>query len=166
MQRYITQLLEDLEKAKSHQPPPVDYALLYPDHPAADYGLDYIIEWENGEDWKMDDLFGIPAEVFPPESKLSEAEISALAQGIVSLWQSFNIDVHIPDERIPSRTIYQVLLNYWRTEPVQYVSQETIHLDLCEYDPETCIWGNDYCTCKEFIAEEMQEQEGKKYELY
>lgn len=162
MQRYVTQLLEDLEKAKDHQPPPVDYSILYPDHPAAEYGLDHIIEWEHAEEWKMDDLFGISAVAFPPESKLSEAEISALAQGIVSLWQSFNIYLHIPDKRIPARTIYQVLLNYWSDEPTQYVSQGMLHLDLCEYEPETCIWGVDYCTCKELIVDEM---EGKHNEI-
>lgn len=156
MQRYIIQLLEDLEKAKNNQPPPIDYALLYPDHPAAAYGLDHIIEWEHAESWKMDDLFGIAATCFPPENQLSELEVNALTEGILSLWQAFNIDVYIPDKRIPASIIYRVLLDYWRKESIQYVSRGTLHLDLCDYEPDNCIWGVDYCTCKEIIVDDME----------
>jgi hypothetical protein len=152
MEKYITQLLSDLKTAQSNQPEKVDYKLLYPDHPAAhpEYNdaLGHIIEWENAPDQKMDDLFGIKSDAFPPVEKLTRTQIKALIENILELWGSFNIAADLNEA--PVELVYKILINYWKTETVQYISEGTMHLEFCHYDVNDCQWGSEYCSCKEF----------------
>ena len=46
MKKYIEQLLADLAAATHNLPPTPNYKVLYPDHPAHDFGLEYIVAWE------------------------------------------------------------------------------------------------------------------------
>jgi hypothetical protein len=165
MQKYITQLLTDLKAAQKDKPEKVDYKLLHPDHPAAspEYKgyLDYIIEWETAPEWKMDDLFGIKGDAFPPLEKLNDEQINQLVDGILELWASFNIDAVILDDRISARMIYPVLVNHWKTETIQYISEGTLHLEFCHYVEESCPWGSEYCTCKELDIEPFDETNNK-----
>lgn len=153
MQKYINQLLEDLKAAHNNQPSQVDYKLLYPDHPAADPQyegtLDYIIEWENAPRWKMDDLFGISVEVFPPTEKLNETQ---LVQGIRQLWQAFNIYAEVPETKppIPISKMYKNLINYWKNEEIGYVSEGMTHIEFCSYEVSSCPWGEEFCQCKDY----------------
>ncbi|MGB1243216.1 MAG: hypothetical protein ACPG49_11885 [Chitinophagales bacterium] len=156
MQKYIKQLLQDLQAAHNNQPAKVDYKLLHPNHPAADPQyegiLDYIIEWENAPKWKMDDLFGISSNVFPPLDKLNEVQLQQLVEAIRQLWQAFNIYTEIPETNppIPSERIYQILLNYWRDKTIGYVSEGILHLEFCDYEVSRCPWGETHCQCKEY----------------
>jgi hypothetical protein len=154
MQTYITQLLSDLKEAQNNRPEKVDYSALYPNHPAAspeyDGVLDHIIEWETAPEWKMDDLFEINSAVFPPVERLNEAQTALLVGGILELWASFNICADILNDKIPVKTIYKVLVNYWKTEMVQYISEGTLHLEFCHYDENDCPWGYEFCSCKDF----------------
>lgn len=159
MKKYLNQLLSDLEAAKTKQPKKMDYKLLYPDHPATDpqYGgvMDYMIEWENAPEWEMDKLFGVKAEAFPPVEQLTEEETETLVVGILELWASFNIVMDLLDDGIPIKLIYKLLVNYWKTETVQYVSEGTLHLESCHYNINTCPWGIEYCSCKEFTDDDL-----------
>jgi hypothetical protein len=159
MQTYITQLLSDLEASQNNQPEKVDYKLLYPNHPAAspEYEgyMDYMIEWEKAPRWRFDDLFGIKSEVFPPVDKLTVEQMTALTDGILQLWASFNIGAVILDDKIPVETVYRVLVNYWKTETVRYVSEGTLNIEFCHYDENDCPWGYDFCTCKDFTDDDL-----------
>jgi hypothetical protein len=156
MQNYVSQLLSDMKAAEKNLPTNVDYSLLHPEHPAADAGLNFIIEYEMSPRHTMDDLFGIKAEQFPPEAKLTDEQIEQLTDAILQLWAAFNILADFPDV-VPLRTLYTVLLKRWTEETTQYVSEGHIHLEFCDYEPERCPWGNDYCTCKEFANESMKD---------
>lgn len=160
MQKYLTQLLNDLIDAGNHPPEKMDYKLLYPDHPAADPEyegvMDYMIEWEYAPEWKMDDLFGIEVERFPPADKLTEEQMTELVSYIIELWGDFNIQPHIPDTNPPSKVVYKVLLEYWKNKTVQYISEGWLHIEFCNYDETNCPWGYDYCTCKEIGITEKE----------
>lgn len=163
MEKYINQLLDDLKAAQSNERPNIDYALLYPDHPANDFpGLEYIIEWEKGESYSMEELFGIKAEAFPPVEKLTETQIKSLVEAMTELWLSFNIQ---PEEQshAPFSLIYQIFVNFWKTETVQYTNTGTLHIEFCHYDVENCPWGSEYCECKEYEQdfESMDEFEAR-----
>lgn len=152
MEKYITQLLTDLKAAQSNQPQKVDYKLLHPDHPAAapEYNdiLGHLIEWEHAPEQKMDDLFGVNVEGFPPIEKLTTTQTQQLVEGILELWASFNIAADL--QEAPIDLIYKVLINFWKTETVQYISEGTTHVEFCHYDVNDCQWGNEYCGCKDF----------------
>ncbi|GEM_PF-430356 len=156
MQSYITQLLHDLKAAQNNLPPPKDYALLYPNHPAAhpkyEGDLDYIIEWEMGDAQPMEELFGISPNALPPVEQLTNEQAESLCHAILELWQAFNILADFPDD-VPAKLLYRAFRNYWIEHPVSYTSTGRLHLEFCHYIPEQCPWGLEYCTCKDLIAE-------------
>jgi hypothetical protein len=156
MQNYISQLLTDMKAAEQNLPTNVDYSLLHPEHPAADYGLNFLVEYEMSPRHSMDDLFGIKAEQLPPDDKLTDEQVKQLTDAILELWAAYNIVADFP-EVVPLRTLYNVLKDYWTNETTQYVSEGRIHLEFCHYVPEECPWGSDYCTCKEFANEDAKE---------
>jgi len=158
MQPYINQLLQDLNAAQNNLPPPKDYALLYPNHPAADPQYDgelnYIIEWEMGDEQPMEELFGISADALPPVELLTDEQAGSLCDAILNLWQAFNILADFPD-KVPVKLLYRALRKYWIEEPVSYTSTGHLHLEFCHYEPEECPWDLKYCTCKD-LAEEWK----------
>jgi hypothetical protein len=149
MQKYVTQLLEDLAAAKGNLPPKPNVRVLYPDHPALDFGLDYIAEWECAPSVRMNDLFGIDAVVFPDANKLSDEQLSQLIEAILELWATFHFEAVIPDET-PLNLVYSALVKKWREDPVQYVSEGVSGLEFCHYEPTECPWGMEHCSCKDF----------------
>jgi hypothetical protein len=155
MENYINQLLEEMEIAKNNLPPKVNYALLYPNHPALIYGLDYVVEWEMAPDWKMEDLFGIKKEQLPVAEKLTEFEIEKLNKGILDLWFAFNTIVEDLDERIPQRDLYIAFRNSWEEKTIQYMPDNIYSLDFCEYSPEHCIWNSEFCPCKNLDVDDL-----------
>jgi hypothetical protein len=140
MQNYVNQLIQDLAAAKDNIPPPVNYALLYPDHPALDFGMDYIVEWEMAKEQSYADLFGIKAEQLPPDDRLTDEQIEQILNAINDLFYAYNIGTN-ENRSAPRRLFYN--------EPIQHVTEGMITIEFCNCDPEGCIWGEEYCTCKD-----------------
>jgi len=150
MQAYIDQLLADLRERHDKQPPPVDYRLLHPQYADVPEELRYVVEWENAPEQTFEELFGISAEAFPPAEQLSETQMEAIVEGVLSLWKGWRMYATVP-EKAPIASLYRVLTNYWREETICYVSEGDTHLEFCEYDTENCPWGSAHCTCKDFL---------------
>lgn len=169
MQAYLNHLLEDLANAKSKVPPPKDYSLLYPEHPAADPqydgDLDYIIALEMGEEYPMSELFEIERSALPPAEQLTDDQAETLCEAILDLWAAFNICADFP-ENIPPKLLYKVLRNRWHGQPVSYIPEGTLHLEFCHYEPTECPWGMELCTCKDIQFEHipMTEEEEAYFE--
>jgi hypothetical protein len=149
MEKYVNQLLGDLESAKGNRPPKPNVRVLYPDHPALDYGLDYIAEWECSPQIPMNELFGLDAEIFPDASRLNTTQIEQLVEAILDLWAFYNFGTYIPDGT-PMDLVYKALIDKWKNDPISYVSEGTVTLEFCGYEPDLCPWGMEHCTCKEF----------------
>jgi hypothetical protein len=151
MQKYVEQLLADFEASKLNLPKPLDYSLLYPDHPAANSDMAYVIEWENAPEQTMSELFDISWERLPPVEKLTEEQIVLLLNGMIELWETYSFlphDAHNDD--LPAHLRYKAMANYWQKATVCYSSEGVSDIfSLCEYHVETCIWGNEFCTCKD-----------------
>jgi hypothetical protein len=163
MQKYVDQLIEDLEKAKGNKPDKPNVNILYPDHPALDYGLDYIAEWECTPRIPMAELTGLDQDNFPPADKLTETQMEAICDKILQVWQEFNLYADFP-EGLPAITKYQLLRKRWG-EDVQYISEGNCHLEFCEYDHQNCPFGIDYCQCKDldhFDMDNMTPQDEKE----
>lgn len=152
MKKYIEQLLNDLEAAKKKKPAKPNIKALYPDHPALDYGLDYIAEWEMAPQVLMAELFGIAANQFPPAEKLTGKQMVLLVDKILELWFVFNFDTIIPDG-VPIEIVYSAIIKRWKEEPVTYISEGHCTLEFCYYVVKKCPWGIDYCTCKDIEEE-------------
>ena len=160
MQKYVNQLIADLKAAKNNIPEKPNVRVLYPDHPALEYGLDYIAEWECAPAVSMNDLFGIDAVVFPDAAKLSVEEMEALTDAILELWGAFNFAADFPDE-VPIHLAYTALVKKWREGMVHYASEGVGHLEFCDYEPSRCPWGMEHCSCKEFADDDMDMEKYK-----
>jgi len=148
MEKYIQQLLQDIENAKLNKPDKPDVALLYPDHPALEYGLDHIAEWESAPFQPMEKLMGIETDWFPPEEKLTDDMISQLYKKFLELWEVFNFYPDFPD-KLPERIRYSFLVKELKEE-VQYISEGMMHIGFCHYDPDDCPFDKAYCHCTDY----------------
>lgn len=147
MQKYVTQLLEDLENAKLHEPPSYNVKIMHPDEPALDYGLTGVAEFLHSPMYVMEDIFEIKTEWYPPIEKLTEEEVKSLVQKTIELWSAFNFYPSFPSD-LPTHIQYTMLVNRMKEES-QYVSDGFIGIEFCHYDVEECPFGPDYCQCKE-----------------
>ena len=165
MKKYTAQLVADLKSAEKNIPPTPNYKVLYPDHPAHDYDLEHIVAWECTPFQSMSELFGIESDAFPPDNKLTDRQVSALTKGIRSLWLAFGSDVSVP-KGTPKRKLYNVLIDAWRNEPMQYIPNDGgfSTFEFCNTDPETCKWG-EYCGCIELAKQWEKDYEdfNKRY---
>ena len=159
MKKYIEQLLADLAAATQNLPPTPNYKVLYPDHPAHDFDLEYIVAWECAPLEPMSDIYGIAADAFPSEDKLTDEQVAEVSNAILLLWHTYNHDVVIP-EVVPYRLLYKILVDAWQNHETQFLPPGMGHstTDFCTYYPETCPWG-EYCTCIEMTAEFEKEHE-------
>jgi hypothetical protein len=152
MQTYINQLVEDLnEKAQTKIEAP-DYKLLNPDHPAIDYGLDYMVAWECAPDLSYSEVFGIANEAFPPMEKLNEQQAEQVVEAITNLLKANNIYLSLPKRLPPQTILYRELRKEWQEGTIRILSNDDggmSGIEFCHYNGETCPWGMDFCTCKE-----------------
>jgi hypothetical protein len=147
MEKYITQLLADLEKAKDHLPPDYDVQIMNPDDPALEYGLIGVAEYLNSPYYPLENILGIKAEWFPPANKLNVPQIKALVTKLTALWSAFNYHADFP-KKLPVDIRYRLMVEKLKEE-TQYVSDGFIGFEFCHYEPEECPFGKEYCSCKD-----------------
>lgn len=150
MEKYINQLLADLEAAKQNVPPPINYEILYPHHPAIAFDLPHLVAFDLSG-IPLPQLLGISLEQLPPVENLTNEQAEKLVAGILDLWKAFNIVADFPNSNIPIQLIYKVLREKWITTEIQYMPVGTWHVEFCSYDPTECHWGSEYCTCKDLL---------------
>ena len=140
MQRYITQLIEDMRESTKNLPPKPDY-----EH---DWGpeLDYVIEWENNPAKTMGEWFGMKKEQFPPVAKLDESQIALMNKAFLELWVAYNFYPDFPDD-FPEDRKY-ILFRRYISENIVWVSEGDTIVDFCTGDPCECEL-KEYCPCRD-----------------
>jgi hypothetical protein len=141
MERYVTQLVEQLEEVKSRKPE------MRKMHRSKDMNeLEEMIDLEMSmqKEYILEDIFGIPQQYFPPVEKLTDEQMEQSVIAILDLWREFHYAVDMP-ENIQIRHIYQELVSKWKESlPLIRTSNETIHIVLSEPDSAECAWPNPY----------------------
>ena len=150
MQKYIDQLIEDLEKAA--QNPPKASFIEPPPHIEDD---PVISELALVPFKTIEELTGIKQEVFPEIDDLQGDQWKRVNEAILKVFDSLNIELVDAPPGIPPEWLYEVLTTNWQHE-VQYLPSSGMDLELCTGDPMTCPYG-DFCDC----GEEWQEEEDK-----
>ena len=140
MQKYLTQLLEDLEAA-ANNPPQATYIEI-PPHleslpDAAELAL---VPFKPISEWT-----GIDQKVFPEMIQLSANQMEKLNQAIFRVLESIHVEIIDLPEEIPPERLYDVITWCW-DEPVQYLPSTGFDLELCIGDPQTCPYG-ELCDC-------------------
>jgi hypothetical protein len=103
----------------------------------------------------MFDEFGFEKEQFPPVEKLKDDELDMLFQAMLRLWEAYNFSPYYPDD-VPIRIIYPLMVEKM-SEPVVFLDRGHFTIEFCHYDPKECPFGLDFCTCKEFLEKEEEE---------
>jgi hypothetical protein len=133
MERYIIQLIEDLQAAHSLQ-----------------VSSDYTSLNRIGT---MEKFFGINRSVFPPAEMLSETQLVALSDAIIALLDAHRYIVHVAMmEGVPKNVLYQRLIRIW-TKDTYYCTSGLMGLDSCDPDPGTCGL-KEWCRCTWFECDD------------
>jgi hypothetical protein len=145
MQKYINQLIEDIQYAKANIQKPWIV-------PEGGYEFD---EWLSEEEDKkqapvrnVEDWSGIKKEQLPPEDRLTDEQVEALFKALDKLLSEFNCHfvVHF---HVPFREQYKTMRAMWQQDHA-WMAWHYNFFDLCEDGQEhgTCALGEDFCQCK------------------
>ncbi|MDR2673482.1 MAG: hypothetical protein LBC18_01065 [Opitutaceae bacterium] len=131
MKNYVSQLVEKLRAARALVITP-PYVELEPEFDIPEIrGAE---EFLAGPQDNFEGYFKIRRAEFPPDDRLTAAQIKTLANEMLSLLAAHNFAADLPDDITP-RDAYNALLRRWDGEPVSYVSSGHSHLDFYD-DPE------------------------------
>jgi len=139
---YVSQLLEDLVKAKENpRPPKIELA------PELEFvrGAE---EFLHGKQYPMSELYGIDKKQFPPIEKLTKEQTSAIVSAFIDLWTAFNIIPEFPSQEMPDEVKYELMVSHL-DEMVTPVSQGYNHFEFCIYDKANCTVPEKYCICSD-----------------
>lgn len=142
MQKYINQLIEDLEEVAKNPPKP--FYLEPPPHIEDD---PVISELALVPFQTIEELTGIKQEVFPEIIQLRGGQWERVNEAIFKVFESLNIELVDAPAGIAPEWLYEVLTTNWQ-HPVQYLPSSGMDLELCTGDPMTCPYG-EYCNCGE-----------------
>jgi hypothetical protein len=163
MQRYIEQLIEDIQKATWKIKPPHDLW----DHADLDSELEledmsYVEKYIYGDSEPISDITGIDVSQLPPPEKLTVEQQALLAGKLEDLLKYFNFCLEFP-QGLPDHLKYTFIKKFWAEEQVA-VSCGTSHIEFCDYNEGNCPFRG-YCnTCKEVIEQFKHDEEiEKKY---
>lgn len=140
MDRYIQQLIEDLEAAakKPPKPPWLETPPGFEEMPA-------IVNLGLTPYQSIEVLTGIRQEVFPEFYVLHSRHWRAVLDAIFKVFDSLKIKLVDAPKGMPKEWLYEVLTSNWDHQ-VQYLPEEGMDLELCTGDPETCPYGM-FCSC-------------------
>ena len=149
MQRYVEQLIEDIEQAAKH--PPAKPFIEPPPHIADDPVISELAltPFKSIEEWA-----GIKQAAFPGIFKFTDHQIKLLNSAIFKLLDSLNIELVDRPKDLPDEILYDILTEYW-DDQVQYLPSSGFDWELCTGDPDTCPYG-DFCDCMNELPEEEE----------
>lgn len=158
MEKYLNYLLTDIAAAVANVP-----VLTFED---ADEGPSFIPLDEEEKMARREILgewIGLRQEWFPPSSRLNDEQVGRLLEAVVQCLDVYNFIPHFP-AGLPERKRYEVLVVQLGKE-VPILLHNAWQIDFCEYEPQTCPFGEAFCQCKVYEqwltqAEEDEAPEG------
>ena len=94
------------------------------------------------------EVLGLEEIQFPPVDRLTGAQMASIVSIFEECLLSWNILAHMP-ENIPLSLRYSLLVSTL-AKSVFVQGSGFVHLEFCNYWPETCPFGEEYCQCKDF----------------
>ncbi|MBG0782209.1 MAG: hypothetical protein H0S84_08070 [Bacteroidales bacterium] len=144
MEKYIKQLIQDLEKV-ANTPPHRPY-IEVPPHLADDIATAEIALTPYQT---IEELTGIKQEVFPQLIDLEGDQWQRVNDAIFKVFETFHLDLVDLPPYIPPEELYDILTTHWKY-PVQYLPSTGMDLEFCTGNPMTCPYG-EYCDCGDDI---------------
>lgn len=151
MQLYISQLLEDFKEVKEKRNASKGQMKeSKPSFESDEPDFSYIDQYLNGPEYPLSQILGIEKIQLPPLERLEEVDpqlVEKLYYGIIDMLEAFCFDPYFPDN-LPVRIRYEVLRNNWEME-LPVMEEGIVGIEYCNYNPENCPFGVDYCACKD-----------------
>jgi hypothetical protein len=133
MERYITQLIDDLHQITS---------VMNPDDEPEPEDMSYVDDYLYGERYPISQITTIATEQLPPPEKLSPEQQALLAFELEDFLLYFHFCLDFPHD-YPFHLRYPFIRNIWEDEHVAMKFGRT-HIEFCEYDEEQCPFL-EYC---------------------
>ena len=157
MDRYIKQLVDDINQVISQLPEPPsplwDSVDIYDEGEIED--MSYIESTFYSERFMLSDILQIEADSFPPDDKLNDNQIKLLIDALHALLEYHHFEAAFPDT-ISERTKYKLLLKAMKTNQPK-VSFGIVGLEFCHYDEENCPVPGECNQCKNLRLEMERE---------
>jgi len=145
MQKYINQIVGDLEHVASQKP-----QAAYIEIPPGMESISEIAEVALVPFKPISEWTGLNAEIFPEVWQLSYEQCVQVNKAIFKVFENLNLLLVDKPDDIPEEWLYEVLRYNW-DHPVQYLPSSGMDLELCSGDWKTCDYG-EYCNyCGEEI---------------
>jgi len=148
MQRYIEQLIEDLQNAKKNVLPEPDFGESYEEFE------EKMLEIESTPEVSAKQIFGVSYEELPPVEKLTNEQIQILIDVICDTAAAFKCSFDFP-ESVPLKLQYQLIRNKFN-EDIQIMPGFNLHFDFCSGWCPDCEIA-DYCKTKDEVWADKEE---------
>lgn len=145
MERYINQLIEDLQAKHKPDSEPMPFSQKEDDDSEALFG-EVERYLSGGHEQRIGDVLDLIPEQFPPVDQLSAAQLSELVQAYQYLLFTWNICTDIP-ENLSLPTAYPLLVSTLDRE-VYLADDGFVTIEFCNYDSQTCPYA-EVCRCDE-----------------
>jgi len=103
----------------------------------------------------LGDQIGFRREKFPLATSLTERQLIELIDAVKELYGSCGVIVDLP-ESLPPVDYYKFLMDALDIKII-LSSRGFIHIEYCEYIPEECPFGSEFCHCRndDFFGQEL-----------
>ena len=145
MERYITQLIEDLQARHKPDAEPTPFSWKDDDDPDDLFG-EVERYLSGGHEQRIGDVLDLIPEQFPPVNQLNAEQLSQLVRTYHHLLFTWNICTDIP-ENLPLPTAYPLLVSTLDRE-VYLAEDGFVTIEFCNYDSQTCPYA-EVCRCDE-----------------
>jgi hypothetical protein len=155
MQRYINQVLADLEVATSNAPEVSSFRYV---PRFMDEDDEEEKNFVNTKNILLYELFGIGVDIFPPVERLTRSQVVAFLTAFEKLWKAWNITWQCPPQ-LTARKIYTIMASKMSTFKVDYSQEEGGVVDFCEgRTSKTCMFG-DINDCQCLLIEKIKNED-------
>lgn len=150
MNRYIHQLIEDLEEAVALAP---NREIFYDNYEfesedEEEASIAFIEHYLYGEQIELGKIVGIEQILLPPVEKLNKKQSAKLFPHLESLLSVHGFELDFP-KNVPESLKYELLRQVW-TDKFVPVKMGIQTIEFCDYDCDFCPFGSELCQCKEF----------------
>lgn len=160
MQKYIDQLVQDLELIASQQPQEAYIEIPPQMEDTPDIGELALVPFKPISEWA-----GLKAEMFPEMWQLDYDQCAQINKAVFKVYKNLKLDLIDKPDDIPEDWLYDVLSSEW-DHYVQYLPASGMDLELCSGSWETCCYVEfcNYCG-DEYRKEQLKDEEDFLNEL-
>ena len=156
MEKYIEQLLMDIEQRIGSAPPPrgmitsKNGKMIVGGETDIDAHIDEVERYISSPPAPLGEQLNMMKCEFPDPAKLDEDQLKRLSDAMQEMWISWHLVPDFP-AKLPAEIRYRLMRDYMDKEIV-LVSYGEVHVEFCDYDKNNCPFEG-YCTACDEVDE-------------